>query len=104
MYKYDLANLSEINNSIADDISIMAYPNPFSGKLLLKINSQAASHYDIQLYNAQGVKITTIFEGYLNKGESTIGYNSANLANGIFICKITINKSLTKELKLMHLK
>ena len=51
--------------------TLKAYPNPFSDKVEFVVNVPRASDARLDIFNAMGQKIKTVFEGHLNAGNQT---------------------------------
>jgi hypothetical protein len=68
----------EIQPVAEQDISVS--PNPFSNHFNIRINGPA-DNYLLQLYNANGKKIQTVFDGYARQG-TTVTLNT-NTINGL---------------------
>jgi hypothetical protein len=56
---------------VNDGLSVKAYPNPFSSKINFNVNSPISGTGSIELYNMQGQKLTTVFQGKIPEGSST---------------------------------
>jgi hypothetical protein len=49
-------------------IDVKAYPNPFKHEVSLYITVHKAGNGLLEIYNMQGVKIKSIYQGYFNQG------------------------------------
>ncbi len=75
------------------------YPNPVSSQATIEFSINKESKVSIEIFDLFGKKITTIHNGKLNPGTYQALFEPNGLANGIYICKVTINNySLTKKL------
>ena len=63
------------NNSNTSQVSITAYPNPFSTEVNFNITSPVSGNGVLELYDLPGRKLTTIYEGNFVGGvQKTITY------------------------------
>jgi len=51
--------------------SVRAYPNPFSEKLTIQVQSAVTGTASLILYNMSGQKVLTVFEGQMEQGMKT---------------------------------
>ncbi len=84
---------------IATQLLIKAYPNPFSGKAIIRFqNAGSNAHVRVELYNIIGIKMSTLFEGEV---KGNVWYqtevNGANIAAGTYIYRITNGKQVINE-------
>ncbi|WP_028978779.1 T9SS type A sorting domain-containing protein [Sporocytophaga myxococcoides] len=80
--------------SSTNDISNIAYPNPFSDKLTLKMDLEKDASVVIQIYNEQGVEIKKICGEY-QKGNNEININTSELQRGIYLFKVAQNEKVS---------
>jgi len=98
-----LTNPISGNNIDNDYISvqhIFNYPNPFSEQTSIHFNAQFQQHVDIQIFDASGRIIETLFSGVIEQGNNTIDWNASHVAAGIYFCKIG-NQNYQKVIKLV---
>ena len=84
------------------ELTVQAYPNPFTNKIKFSIESPVSGKAILELYNLFGQKISTVYEGYLfaGKGE-VIEYNTSyiNMGGLIYTLKVgnqVVNGKLMK--------
>ncbi|WP_197060046.1 T9SS type A sorting domain-containing protein [Sporocytophaga myxococcoides] len=77
----------------------IAYPNPFSDKLNLKVNLEAEATVAVKIYNEQGLEVSS-FNGNYGKGDNEINMNTSELKAGLYLCKI-VHSDKTYSLKLV---
>jgi len=51
-----------------DDITLSAYPNPFTDNLNFVVNSKKSGKALLEVYNMTGQKVKTVFQGYIFAG------------------------------------
>ncbi|MDB5274029.1 MAG: domain containing protein [Chitinophagaceae bacterium] len=70
-------------------VEASAYPNPFENKTSIKFELEKEGNVTVSLFNAQGVKVSDIFNGYLSSGLQSLDYlNTQGIADGAYICRI----------------
>ena len=84
------------------ELTIHAYPNPFTNKVKFSIVSPVSGKAVLELYNLLGQKISTVYEGYLFAGKSeSIEYRTSNnnIGSLIYILRVgnqVVNGKLVK--------
>lgn len=68
------------------------YPNPSSGNVYVALNIAEAGNYSVEVFNAQGNRVRTIYNNRLNQGVSVLQWNGMNesgtrLNNGIYFIR-----------------
>jgi hypothetical protein len=92
----------DINNP-GNTLQLFVYPNPVEDNSVAEIYLPERGNMQMELWNAQGQKVTTIFTGTLAKGKHTISLSGKtnNLASGIYLLKVqTKNKSQSAKVLL----
>jgi hypothetical protein len=64
-----------------------AFPNPFSDESEFSVNLSDKQNVNIELYNNFGVKVATIFDGSLPKGNTMFNIDGAKLSPGMYVIK-----------------
>jgi len=49
--------------------TVKAYPNPFDNKVTFEVNVATAGDASLEIYNAMGQKLKTVYQGHLNAGK-----------------------------------
>jgi hypothetical protein len=74
-----------------NDITISAYPNPFTDKVKFSITSSVSGNATLDIYNVMGVKLATVYQGYLSAGSNqVINYKAPPKFKGTLIYVLTI--------------
>jgi len=88
--------------TIAGDIEVKVYPNPFSTSATVEFQTtQSNSHIVITLYNLTGDQVATIFDGDVERGVwHKAEINAGNLPPGAYIYRVVngdriINRKIT---------
>ncbi|MBC5775061.1 T9SS type A sorting domain-containing protein [Pontibacter sp. KCTC 32443] len=87
--KAGYSKMIEVNNKLlASGKTLQAYPNPFSEKLTLILTAPATEQAILTVYNLQGRQLQNV-SLTLEKGINNYEMATQQLANGIYILKIT---------------
>ncbi len=87
---------------------IQGYPNPFNGEINLRVQLPQRSHAQITIYDIQGRKIATLFNGTLNSGEHTFHWNgkdsfSTPVASGLYLAVLKTTQTVA-NFKMLYVK
>jgi len=84
MGEENLSNDSFIvsNFSISDP-----YPNPFNPTTQLNFNVPVSDYVQINIYNASGNIVDTLYDGYIQSGEHTLDWVAKDLSSGVYFIK-----------------
>ena len=87
-----------------NELTVQAYPNPFTNKIKFSIVSPVSGKAILELYDMLGQKISTVYEGYLfaGKGEG-IEYNASNINIGNLVYILRVGNQVVNG-KLMKMK
>ncbi|MEM1216039.1 MAG: redoxin domain-containing protein [Bacteroidota bacterium] len=84
---YEPLNSTSVEG-IASLEAVTLAPNPTSTTSRLQLNLAAATHLNIQLVNAQGALLRTVFDGEVATGSTTLDVDVANLPVGAYWVRI----------------
>lgn len=73
--------------------SIKVYPNPASSKVSVEINCKINEIREISLFNAEGVKLFSIFDGNLSVGKHSIDFSTDEISAGKYFIHATTKGS-----------
>ena len=84
MGEENLSNDSFIvsNFSISDP-----YPNPFNPTTQLNFNVPVSDYIQINIYNASGNIVDTLYDGYIQSGVHTLDWVAKDLSSGVYFIK-----------------
>ena len=71
--------------------SLSVTPNPVNTNTTININLPVESASVVNLYNTNGQIVTTLYDGVLPAGKSTLQLAPFQLTPGIYICKAIVN-------------
>ena len=79
------------------------YPNPFNPSTLIRFTLSRSSFVTLEIYDAQGSKITELLKGIQYAGSYEIPFSGSNLAGGVYFCRLTVGDH-SQSIKLVLLK
>jgi len=95
---------SSVNNVTPNEFKLIGnYPNPFNNSTVIKFNLPNSGNVEITVYNINGQKVATAFNGNLNAGINNISFTSDNLSSGIYIYRVKTNSNISQG-KMMLIK
>lgn len=82
-------------------MDIKVYPNPAVDSATVRFTATENGKAGIEVYDSYGRAMSTLFKGQVYAGEAyKVEFNTKNLSNGIYLCKIT-NNNVTKTIKIV---
>ncbi len=87
---------------------IRGYPNPFNGEINLQVKIPRQGTATVTIYDIQGRKIATLFNGILSSGEHTLHWNGkdetlGSVASGLYIAVLKTNQTIA-NFKMLYVK
>jgi len=82
-----LENSTLVNNYFLYPVS----PNPFNPTANIKYELKNPGNVEINVYNINGQKITTLQEGFLSAGKYKVEFDGSNYSSGIYIIEMKSN-------------
>jgi hypothetical protein len=70
------------------------YPNPFNPTTQIKYSIPKNSFVTLKVYNLLGQEVTTLFEGYQQRGNYTATFDGSRLASGVYLYRLTAENFL----------
>ncbi len=90
-YSYTAITL-EAKNEIPTEYRLhQNYPNPFNPTTTIRYDLKERGHVKISLYNVNGQKMDTIFEGMNDAGYHSLIFKADNLTSGVYLYRIEVN-------------
>jgi len=90
-----LSTTNERQEVSKDQLSVTTNPNPFNDKVTFSINSTVSGNAVLNLYDVMGVKLATIYQGYVSAGKLLINYNVPSKFRGTLIYTLTVDNMTT---------
>ncbi len=104
MFTYDL-NQDTLSTSYYEyfqtdkNFPVSVYPNPFTNRISVVVNSNVAQTGKIEICNISGRKLITLFEGKFVSGVNEISDESLNLDPGVYFLKVWLGEhQITKKI------
>jgi len=102
MYKISLKYINGVSIPQEKIASIKVFPNPFKNHLEINFEVINSDRYAVLIYNLEGEKVKSIYNGHLNSGNHVFEYNTTALPPGIYFCIIkSENQSIKKRIRLI---
>ena len=67
------------------------YPNPFNPSTKIIFSLAKDSHVKLDVYNALGQRVETLFDQNMKAGEHEYNFNAVNLSSGVYFYRISAN-------------
>ena len=67
------------------------YPNPFNPVTTIRFTMPAAGNLSIDIFNALGQKVATLYNGKHNGGQGSVTWNAAGHASGLYFVRMIAN-------------
>ena len=88
---------------VPENISLIAYPNPFNVNTIISFSLSQSSFADIKIYDLGGRLVETVYSGYLNDGLQRIDYKADKISSGIYFVRLETS-DYCESIKLVLLK
>jgi len=86
--------------TISKEISLVNYPNPFTGSTTIELNVEKSSFVKVIIADLSGREVAHLKEGNLNAGTHRFEFNGSAFPKGIYVAKVITNGS-QKSLKMI---
>ncbi len=90
-------------NSIEDFKLSQNYPNPFNPSTVISYSVPKAGSVNISIYNAAGMLVKELVNGYNETGQHKVSFNGSSLASGVYYY-IMVSGSYTETRKMILVK
>jgi choice-of-anchor B domain-containing protein len=68
------------------------FPNPFNPSTTIKFDLPNDGFISLVVYNALGQRVTTLLDGFSEKGTKTVSFNGTNYPSGVYFYKLSTNE------------
>ena len=99
-----------LENSLSADVDVpkefllkKPYPNPFNNNILIPITSKVKSDVVIEIFDINGKKVETIFNGIIQPGRKNFQWSANETSSGMYLIHSLINGESSYE-KIMLIK
>ncbi len=103
--KFDAAALVGVNDPVetASPLLGLASPNPASNSARIDFTLPAGGHASVDLYNAMGQKVLSLFDGQAHAGTNRVDVHTQSLPTGSYYYKLNWNgKTETRMLNVVR--
>lgn len=88
-----VVNVSDTKSDLPSDYNLTQnYPNPFNPSTTIEYSLPENAYVSINIYDALGKEIETLFKGENNAGTYKLKWNASRYASGIYFCRMTTGK------------
>ncbi len=78
------------------------FPNPFNPQTTISYSITNPGEISLAVYNIQGQKVATLYEGVQQAGEFDVTFDASNLSSGIYLYRLqTASEVITKQMALI---
>ena len=100
--KYNSAGIEEVVLNRVQHNRLEVYPDPWSGRAVVKYTVPEKASITLQLYDIAGRLVNTIYSGVQKEGDWTIELNSKGLTPGIYFIRFNVlGSGYTKRMLLI---
>lgn len=104
-----MLSATEMASSIDDEPDVPTnfailnnYPNPFNPQTTFHYELPQSGHVTIDIYDIQGKKVATLFDGVSEAGKHELTWNASAQPSGIYFCRlVTGNEIISKMVTLL---
>jgi len=86
---------TEVAEPETTDMQINLYPNPVKYSTTLSVKLQYEEDVTIQLFNAIGQQVETLFHGKMEVGSQSLTFDLNHLSKGVYFIKLQAGNSIT---------
>ncbi|MBD3168409.1 MAG: T9SS type A sorting domain-containing protein [candidate division Zixibacteria bacterium] len=85
------------------DLALLtAYPNPFNSRVVIAFELAGQARVDIDIYNVLGQREADIFDGVMEGGKHSIGWNAEGKDSGVYFVRMRYGaESMTRKIVLV---
>ncbi|MFP4458251.1 MAG: T9SS type A sorting domain-containing protein [Candidatus Zixiibacteriota bacterium] len=87
-------NIQENEIAVPEDITVDIAPNPFNPITSINVKLANTAETVLEIYDINGKKITTIFEGKLPAGNHIFDFDGRELSSGIYFANVKTNEDI----------
>jgi hypothetical protein len=98
-----ILDVEKSDKNIPNDFLLFQnYPNPFNPTTTIAFNINKPGKVKINIYDALGNYVTTLWDGYMNTGAHQVIFNGKNLSSGVYFYTMNFNNNIkTKSMILL---
>lgn len=97
--KYEFDATVPVEETFADNLSVTAYPNPFTAFVQFDYTIPANGYVKVELFSIDGKHIRTLASGNFPEGDHSVIWNATDAKSGIYLYKISYqNQSIVGKI------
>ncbi|MBN2016537.1 MAG: T9SS type A sorting domain-containing protein [Candidatus Cloacimonetes bacterium] len=93
----DFGEVYSVDQNHYDEFSINVFPNPVRNVCEISYYLDKKSHINIEAYNIKGQLVKKIKDEMQSPGEYNFDWNTEKLANGVYLLKMVIEKTISNH-------
>ncbi len=103
-------DVADDESTVPTDFSLnQNYPNPFNSSTMISYQLRTNAHIDISVYNLAGQTVVALIQQRQLAGSHYVNWNGCDrnghdVSSGVYICRLTVNKTLIDSKKMILLK
>ncbi len=79
------------------------YPNPFNPSTVIRFSLSEPTDLNLEVYTIDGRLVSTLANGFHNKGQHSIQFDATGLASGVYLYRLRTNSHvLTRKMMLLN--
>ena len=101
----DAAVVGIDENNVADGITMINYPNPFSNYTIISYTIPFDGRVTLEISNIMGSRVRTLTNGLQSAGNHNVKFNTSDLPSGVYFAKLKLtsgNDELIRTIKLIN--
>jgi len=79
------------------------YPNPFNPRTAIVVQLENSCHMELSIFNTNGEKAVTLFNGEKGVGQTIYHWNAANMPSGLYFVRMEAG-DLIQSQKIVYMK
>ena len=88
-------SIAETISEIPNDLSLLAYPNPFNPSTTIQAMIPQDGNYQVEVYSILGQKVATLHNAYLSSGNHSFNFDGNRLSSGMYLVVINSGSQRT---------
>lgn len=97
-----LVTMTSVAQTEIHNMPIRAIPNPFTQQTSIRYSIEEPGDVLLCIYDVQGHKIETLYEGRLAAGEHEESWNAGSMASGVYYYKLVLNDRYVEVGKILR--
>jgi hypothetical protein len=93
------------SNPVRPTASVKVFPNPFSQKIIVTLENNAATSLSVKLFSMDGKEVSTLMKKQIiSAGEHTLEFNAPyeTLSTGVYYLKLIKDKTIETKKMVFH--